>query len=299
VGGEGEALVLGRDGKPILRFTERFRCPDHPEVRFARLTPQLFSFNNPYGSCPECTGFGATLEYDPALIVPDEGRSLARGAVDPWSKPRYRKERDRLRAFARERGVPHDRPWRELPEDFRKDVLEGTKGFRGVIPFLVSRERKKYKQYIRVFLRQYQSPRTCRACGGARLRPEALRVRVSGSTIAAVSELPLEELARRLDGLELAPMEAEIAQTVLREPRARTGFLVDVGLGYLTLPRQTRTLSGGEAQRINLANALGSALVDTLYVLDEPTIGLHPRDTAALLGLLERLRDGGNTVVVV
>jgi excinuclease ABC subunit A len=305
VEGEGEAVVIlsPREGpESRLLFTERFRCPDHPDVEFKRPTPQLFSFNNPYGTCPTCTGFGATLEYDDDLIVPDPGKSLAGGAVDPWSKPRYKKERAKLEAFAEERGVSTRKAWKELPEDFREDVLRGNKrrdGFRGVVPFLVSRERKKYKQYIRVFLRQYQTPRTCRECDGGRIRKEARWIRVGGRSIADVSAFPLEELRPWLGALQLSEMESRIAETVLRELRARVGFLVDVGLGYLTLDRQIRTLSGGEAQRINLANSLGSSLVDTLYVLDEPTVGLHPRDTGALLGLLRKLSEAGNTVVVV
>lgn len=306
--GEGECEVLTTDGRR-LAFTEHFRCPEHPEVRFAEPTPQLFSFNNPYGSCPTCTGFGATLEYDVDLIVPNPRRSLDEGAVDPWTKPRYEGERDRLRNFALEKGVSLYKPWEDLPEDFRAAVLHGeprprgraprTKGFKGVLPFLESREKKRYKQYIRVFLRQYQSPTVCRSCGGARVRAEALWVRVDGRTIGEVVDLPLEDLQKWADGLALDETRARVAETILREIRARVGFLVEVGLGYLTLSRQTRTLSGGEAQRINLANSLGSSLVDTLYVLDEPTVGLHPRDTDALLGLLARLRDGGNTVVVV
>jgi len=298
--GDGEAVVLvGERGDERLHFTEHFRCPDHPDVVFPDPTPQLFSFNNPYGTCPVCTGFGATLEYDVELIVPNPKRSLADGAIDPWEKPRYHKERDRLRSFAKEQKVSAYTPWDELPEAFRDAVLYGAKGFKGIIPFLVSRERKRYKQYIRVFLRQYQSPRPCRACGGARIRAEALRVRVGGRTIAEVGEMPLEELRPWTEGLELSEMESRIAATILREVKARLSFLVDVGLGYLTLGRQTRTLSGGEAQRINLANSLGSSLVDTLYVLDEPTIGLHPKDTGALLDLLVKLRAAGNTVVVV
>jgi excinuclease ABC subunit A len=297
--GEGEAVVLVGDGSDRLRFTERFRCPDHPDVAFLDPTPQLFSFNNPYGTCPLCTGFGATLEYDEGLIIPNPMRSLGDGAVDPWEKPRYHREREKLRSFAKDRKVSLYTPWAELPERFRDAVLHGTKGFRGVVPFLVSRERKRYKQYIRVFLRQYQSPQTCRECHGARIRAEALWVTVGGRTLAEVGEMPLEELLPWIQGLELTEMERQIAATILREAEARLSFLVDVGLGYLTLSRQTRTLSGGEAQRISLANSLGSRLVDTLYVLDEPTIGLHPRDTGALLDLLLRLRAAGNTVVVV
>lgn len=303
VEGDGEAVVLVADSADDLPdrvgFTEHFRCPDHPDIAFLEPTPQLFSFNNPYGTCPECTGFGATLEYDPELIVPNPQRSISDGAVDPWSKPRYKKERDKLRAFTLDRSASLYTPWEELSESFRNDVLYGTKGFKGVVPFLASKERKRYKQYIRVFLRQYQAPKECGTCGGARIRSEALCVRVGGETIAAVSEMPLEELRPWLEALALGEMETQIAESILRELRARAGFLVDVGLGYLSLSRQMRTLSGGEAQRINLANSLGSALVDTLYVLDEPTVGLHPRDTSALLDLLGRLREAGNTVVVV
>jgi excinuclease ABC subunit A len=298
-GGRRAAVGEGGDLPARLLFTEHFRCPEHPDVAFLDPRPQLFSFNNPYGSCKLCTGFGATLDYDPELIIPNSATSLADGAVDPWTKPRYRRERERLKAFAKARKVSLYTPWAELPGPFREAVLYGTKGFKGVIPFLVSRERKRYKQYIRVFLRQYQSPHSCRGCGGTRIRPEALWVRVADKTIADTADMPLEDLRPWVESLELTPMEAQIAETLLRELRARVSFLVDVGLGYLSLSRQTRTLSGGEAQRISLANSLGAALVDTLYVLDEPTIGLHPKDTGALLDLLVQLSEAGNTVVVV
>jgi excinuclease ABC subunit A len=301
--GEGEAVVevvgSGTESLRRLRFTEHFRCPRHPEREFLEPSPQFFSFNSPFGSCPECTGFGATLEYDADLIVPNPRRAVQDGAVDPWTKPRYFREQDRLRAFTQERGLSLFAPWAELPEDFRREVLHGGEDFKGVIPFLKSREKKRYKRYIRVFLRQYQSPCPCDACGGSRIRREALQVRVAGRNIAEISALPLEELRGWVEGIELSPTEAHIAEAILRELRSRLRFLVEVGLGYLTLDRQTRSLSGGEAQRINLANSLGSSLVDALYVLDEPTIGLHPSDTGALLSLLERLRDAGNTVIVV
>jgi excinuclease ABC subunit A len=311
--GEGEAVVVSVEGEAV-RFTERFRCPIHPAIEFPPPRPQLFSFNSPFGSCPECTGFGALLRYDPSLIVPNEGRSLAEGAVDPWSKPRYEARRTRLAEFARRSGVSVDTPWAELPPDFRDAVLRGTRGFEGVLPFLESLEQKRYKQYIRVFLRQYQSARSCTLCGGGKLRPAALWVKVAGSSIADAAAMPLGRLrawAGRLEAQDAAGNEAPtsaaaltrqelaIAEQILAELKARLGFLCDVGLGYLTLDRLTRSLSGGEAQRITLANALGSRLVDTLYVLDEPTIGLHPADNQRLLRLLLRLRDAGNTVIVV
>jgi len=308
--GEGEIVVIGADDESATRYSEGFRCPDHPEAKFLEPTPRLFSFNNPYGSCPTCTGFGAVLEYDPALIVPNANRSLCDGAVDPWEKPRYGKQRRRLLAWAREQEVDADAPWDDLPRRFRNAVLNGTRGFMGVIPFLRSREKKRYKQYIRVFLRQYQTAMLCPSCRGTRLRPEAMLVRIEGRTIGDAGSMPIRDLRPWIESLDPAsgsgagtstqsPMEAGVAAPILRELRSRLRFLDDVGLGYLTLDRQTRTLSGGEAQRIGLSNSLGSSLVDTLYVLDEPTVGLHPRDTDRLLALLKQLRDRGNSVVVV
>ena len=299
--GEGEAVVLRPGAAPgeEMRFTERFRCPRHPKTTFLEPAPRLFSFNNPYGSCPRCSGFGETLEYDPTLVVPNEDRSLEEGAVDPWAQPRYSRERNALRRFAAREGVSPTAPWRTLAQPFRDAVLYGTESFQGVMDFLVSKERKRYRAYIRVFLRRYQRPSRCPACDGTRLKPQARQVRVGGREIASASAMPLEDLRAWLAGLELRPMEARVAATILQELSARVGFLLDVGLGYLSLNRQMRTVSGGEAQRIALANSLGSTLVDTLYVLDEPSIGLHPRDVGALMRVLARLRDAGSTVVVV
>jgi excinuclease ABC subunit A len=234
------------------------------------------------------------------LIIPHPERTLRQGAIDPWTKPRYENKRRALAEFARRSGIDMDTPWRELTPAQRERLLHAKeRGYKGIFPFLVDLEEKRYKQYIRVFLRQYQSARECPDCHGAKLRPEALQVRVAGKTIAEVSELPVDELARWLDALPLTEFEQQVAASILTEARVRTRFLVDVGLGYLSLNRATRTLSGGEAQRIGLANSLGSHLVDTLYVLDEPSIGLHPRDVSRLLALLQRLRDDGNTVLVV
>ena len=296
---EGEGVAVALDNGSRRRFSEHptcSRCGTAGPV----LTPALFSFNNPRGACPGCNGFGAVLEYDETLVVPEPGRSLAQGAIDPWTKPRYEGRRRLLKETARARRIPVDAPWRDLPETERQFLLHGRGGrYLGVFPFLERLEAKRYKQYIRVFLRQYQLAKTCPACGGARLQPEALAVRVGDRTIAAAAALTPAELHGWLAGLKLAPFERAVAVHILRELAARLSFVNDVGLGYLTLDRQTRTLSGGEAQRIALANALGSHLVDTLYVLDEPTIGLHPSDVDRLLGLLRRLADAGNTVVVV
>ncbi|MGI9038300.1 MAG: excinuclease ABC subunit UvrA, partial [Gemmatimonadota bacterium] len=304
--GHGHAVVLrvaraadrGIEVEGRHSFTERFECAGCGRT-CTEPTPILFSFNHPTGACPTCNGFGATLEYDESLIVPDPGRSLSQGTIDPWSKPRYKKERAALRCFADERGIDPKTPWADLPEDVRHDLLHGADDIEGVLPFLRDRERKRYKQYIRVFLRGYQLPTTCPDCGGARLRPEALAVQIAGRTIAEASELRIEELAAWLSDLELGPFDAGVSATVREEIADRLVFLSAVGLGYLTLDRQARTLSGGEMQRIRLAGSLGSRLVDTCYVLDEPTIGLHARDVEQFLGVLARLRDRGNTLLIV
>ena len=300
--GEGEAVVIvvggERDGER-LAFTERFRCPES-SLTFPEPSPTLFSFNSPMGACPTCNGFGATLEFDLGLIIPDPERSLADGAVDPWTKPRYEDRRERLSVLARKYGVSMDTAWKDLPDGFREVVVHGERGFEGVLQQLNRlKDTKRYKQYIRVFVRQYQTALTCPSCGGAKLRREALNVKVAGRTIAEVSALSVDELRGWLNDLELGEQDAAVAETILRELRVRVAFLDEVGLGYLTLDRQARTLSGGEAQRINLANSLGSQLVDVTYVLDEPSIGLHPRDTNRLYDLLEQLRDLGNAVLVV
>jgi len=295
--GEGVALALHDGGR--LRFTRSPACSacDTPA---AVVTPALFSFNNPRGACPNCNGFGAVLEYDESLIIPDPGLSLAGGAIDPWTKPRYESRRKILLQFARGIGADPAKPWHKLKAIHRRELLYGRKGrYLGIFPFLKGLEEKRYKQYIRVFLRQYQLARTCADCGGSRLNPDALAVRIGETTVASVASRSVDEVSRWLAGLTLSPTERQVAQLILEQLEARLGFLRDVGLGYLTLDRQTRTLSGGEAQRISLSNALGSRLVDTLYVLDEPSVGLHPRDTDRLLALLRRLRDAGNTVVVV
>ena len=305
--GRGAAVALlwrrGAEAPERRDFEEAHRCGECG-LAFPRPTPQLFSFNSPAGACDTCTGFGAVLEYSPQLIVPDPGRSLDEGALDPWSKPRYRRERSRLREFAAASGLDASLPWEALPGEGRDVLLNGGKyageRFRGVIPFLRSKEKKRYKAYIRVFLRQYQLPELCSGCEGYRLKPESLNVRVGGRHIAEVAQWTVKEISGWLSaGLDLTPFQREVASTILRELEHRTSFLEEVGLGYLTLNRQARSLSGGEMQRIRLASCLGSRLVSTLYVLDEPTIGLHPHDIYAFTGVLGRLASRGNTVLVV
>ena len=296
-----EPVASPFDGKRVLRlnFTERFECPNDG-TRMPAPTPQLFSFNNPRGACPTCNGFGAVLEYDEALVIPYPERTLRDGAIDPWTKPRYDRQRRMLAELAKKEGISLDRSWRLLTNEERYKLLYTKgRGYKGIFPFLKDLEEKRYKQYIRVFLRQYQSAMTCPTCEGTKLQQEALQVRIAGRHIAEVADLPVDQLSAWLDALALTPFEQRVAEHVLKEARGRVRFLCDVGLNYLSLNRGTRTLSGGEAQRIGLANSLGSSLVDTLYVLDEPSIGLHSRDMDRLLKLLLRLRDAGNTVLVV
>src|SRR5467141_1531297 len=296
---EGEGVALALNNGDRRRFSEHPACSSCG-CAAPVLSPTLFSFNNPRGACPTCNGFGAVLEYDESLIVPDPRRGLADGALDPWTKPRYEGRRRLLRETARARGIGLDVGWNDIPARDRQFLLHNKEGrYLGMFPFLERLEEKRYKQYIRVFLRQYQLAKTCPGCSGARLKPESLAVRVAGKTIAEVAALTAADLAAWLADLALPAFQQKVADHILSELRARVGFVNDVGLGYLTLDRQTRTLSGGEAQRIALSNALGSHLVDTLYVLDEPSIGLHPADVDRLLGLLQRLADAGNTVVVV
>jgi excinuclease ABC subunit A len=296
--GDGDCVIIRSDAG-VLRFTERFDCPNDG-TRAPTPTPQLFSFNSPRGACKRCNGFGATLEYDEALIVPYPTRTVRGGAIHPWTMPRYENKRRALAEFAKREGIAMDTPWDKLSQTARHKLLFArTRGFKGIFPFLADLEEKKYKQYIRVFLRQYQTAQECPDCHGKKLQPEALQVRVADRTIADVSEMPVDQLLAWLESLTLSDFDRQVAAHILKEARDRVQFLCDVGLSYLTMHRATRTLSGGEAQRIGLANSLGSQLVDTLYVLDEPSIGLHSRDMDRLLRLLKRLRETGNTVIVV
>ena len=287
-----------------LRFSGAYECTNcHRPGREPE--PRLFSFNNPFGACPRCQGFGNTVDYDLGLVIPDQGLTLAGGAIDPWNRPKYRPWFGELRKRAAELGVPLDVPWREMTEAARDTVLRGKPaaadkdGFAGVMGFFAQLERKKYKLHVRVMLSKYRGYAECPDCRGQRLRAEARAVRIAGKNICQATALTIAQAQEFFDELKLSPMQEEIAGPILIEVRQRLSFLVAVGLEYLTLDRLASTLSGGEAQRIQLATSLGSRLVGALYVLDEPSIGLHTRDTARLIHILEELRDLGNTILVV
>jgi excinuclease ABC subunit A len=303
--GGGEAIlefVADAAGSPAerLNFNERFECKNDGTL-YQEPEPRLFSFNNPYGACPRCQGFGNTIDFDLNLVVPDHSKSLDDGAIEPWTKPRYRVLSQDAHKWAKARGIPTNVPWRQLTAEQRRLVLEGDpeNDFEGVKGFFNYLERKKYKLHIRVFLSRYRGYATCPDCNGTRLRPEARAVRINGQNITELCKLTVKNARTYFGSLQLTPAQAKVADKILEEVRSRLQFLDEVGLDYLTLDRLTSTLSGGESQRIQLATSLGSHLVGALYVLDEPSIGLHPRDTQRLIDILKSLRDLGNTVLVV
>jgi excinuclease ABC subunit A len=281
-----------------LRFSQRFECKVC-NIRYEEPEPRLFSFNNPYGACPRCQGFGNTIDFDLDLVIPDKSLTLNQGAIEPWTKPKYRSLLADLKRFARETGIPMDVPWSELDREHQELIVAGEGRFLGVRGFFNYLERKKYKLHVRVFLSRYRGYSVCSTCNGARLRMEARQVKINGKNIRDVCGMTIEEASKFFEAVELTDQEAGIAERLLQEIRERLRFLNEVGLEYLTLDRLASTLSGGEAQRIQLATSLGSRLVGTLYVLDEPSIGLHSRDTHRLIKILHNLRDLGNTILVV
>ncbi|HEX8136943.1 MAG TPA: excinuclease ABC subunit UvrA [Pyrinomonadaceae bacterium] len=297
--GHGAAVVETVEPEPLrLRFSERFECKYDATV-YAQPEPRLFSFNNPFGACPTCQGFGNIIGLDLDLVIPNPALSLNEGAIEPWTKPQHEWARTELRRFCKSEGIPLDVPWSELGRAEQRAVIEGKGKWSGVRGFFAWLETKKYKLHVRVFLSKYRGYTLCPDCGGGRLRQEARDVKVGARTLPEVCALSIKEAAAFFDSLELSTEQSAIADRVLHEVRRRLRFLVDVGLDYLTLDRLASTLSGGEAQRIQLATNLGSSLVGALYVLDEPSIGLHPRDSERLIRLLHNLRDIGNTVLVV
>jgi excinuclease ABC subunit A len=293
-----ETAPLDGQSPQHLRFSLRFECK-RCHLRYEEPEPRLFSFNNPYGACPRCQGFGNTIDFDLDLVIPDKSKTLSEGAIEPWSKPKYKPLFTDLKRFARQAGIPLDVPWNELELDHQQSIIEGQGRFFGIRGFFNHLERKKYKLHVRVFISRYRGYSTCSNCCGARLRPEAQQVKINHKNICEVSNMSVEESAQFFERLRLTEQETAIADKVLEEIRERLRFLNEVGLEYLTLERLASTLSGGEAQRIQLATSLGSRLVGTLYVLDEPSIGLHSRDTHRLIKILHDLRDLGNTILVV
>ncbi len=294
-------LPARREGEQAKgwKFSQRFECKSC-SIRYEEPEPRLFSFNNPFGACPRCQGFGNTIDFDLNLVIPDPQKTLAEGAIDPWNKPKYRSLFAEMKRFARQQDVPLDVPWADLSSEDREKILSGESGsYVSVRDFFAHLERKKYKLHVRVFLSRYRGYTLCTECSGARLRSEARHVKIAGKNICDVVGFTVEEAAKFFSSLELSAYEQEIAGQILVEIRDRLKFLNEVGLEYLTLDRLASTLSGGEAQRIQLATSLGSRLVGALYVLDEPSIGLHNRDTARLVKILQDLRNLGNTILVV
>jgi excinuclease ABC subunit A len=310
--------VAADDRARERRFSEKMACPnDHP-LTLDEIEPRSFSFNSPFGACPECTGIGTRLEVDPELLVPDDEISLAQGAIAPWTQGSAEYFQRLMTALAEQLGFSMDAPWRALPERAREALLYGqdyevhvryrnrfgrersyTTGFEGAIPFVQRRHTETESEWSRERYEGYMREVPCPVCQGARLKPESLAVSLGGLSISQVCAKPIRECAEFLDALTLTSRERQIAERVLKEIQARLGFLLDVGLDYLSLDRASGTLSGGEAQRIRLATQIGSGLVGVLYVLDEPSIGLHQRDNHRLISTLTRLRDLGNTLIVV
>jgi excinuclease ABC subunit A len=297
--GHGTAIIETADAEPQrLSFSERFECKYDGTI-YAQPEPRLFSFNNPYGACPACQGFGNIIGLDLDLVIPNPALTLEEGAVEPWTKPQFDWARIELKRFCKTEGVSMDVPFQDLTRGEQRAIIEGKGKWSGVRGFFAWLETKKYKLHIRVFLSRYRGYTLCPECNGGRLRQEARDVKVGGMTLPSVCSLSIKDASSFFDSLELPTEEAAIADRLLHEVRRRLRFLVDVGLDYLALDRLASTLSGGEAQRIQLATNLGSSLVGALYVLDEPSIGLHPRDSERLVKLLHSLRDIGNTVLVV
>ncbi|HZE21967.1 MAG TPA: excinuclease ABC subunit UvrA, partial [Desulfobaccales bacterium] len=313
---DGVVRIAVAGGEELL-FSERFAC-DHCGISLPELTPRLFSFNSPQGACPACSGLGSRLVIDPDLVVPNPALSLRQGAVRPWAHRHSLRHQQMLEALEQHYRFSIHTSFRELPQEAQKALLYGSgdqlinffyeqggrrfyspRPFPGVIPLLKQRYRETDSGLVREEIEQYMSLRPCPDCSGARLRREALAVKVGGASISEVTGFTVARALKWFRELSLSPRQAEIARRILKEITERLGFLSEVGLDYLSLDRATGTLAGGEAQRIRLATQIGSKLSGVLYILDEPSIGLHPRDTQKLLHTLKTLRDLGNTVIVV
>jgi len=291
-------LVADLQDQTVLAFSSEHACEDCG-IALPEPSPLLFSFNHPIGACPVCKGFGDTLQYDEDLIVPDRSISLAKGAVDPWNKPAAKWWRKQLLEKGKKAGLDQNKPYAELTPEEKTILFKGVKGFYGIDAFFDELEGWRYKLHVRVFLSRYRRASTCHACEGKRLTKEVLAYKVAGLDIAELSAMPINMIAAFFADIDLSPFRQEMAKELLRQIAMKIEYLEKVGLGYLTLNRYGKTLSGGEYQRINLSNQLASVLTGTLYVLDEPTIGLHARDTDRIAGILNQLAELGNTVIVV
>jgi len=296
--GNGRATIALLNGGERLHFNQNFECSSC-HIRYEEPDPRLFSFNSPFGACPDCQGFGRAVGIDMDLVVPDPSMTLKQGAIQPWTTPKFKEYLLKLTRVARKARVRLTVPYRDLTETERQTVMDGYGNFPGIRGFFRFIEKKSYKIYYRVFLSRYRGYTTCLACGGSRLRPEALQVKVGAKNIGNVVSMTIAGARSFIAALDLTPSEKEIAKRILGELHRRLSYLDEVGIGYLALERLSGTLSGGETQRINLATSLGSSLVGAIYVLDEPSIGLHPRDNGKLIRILKALRDAGNAVVVV
>lgn len=294
----GSAIAQTADNSTTLNFSNKFVCKYDGES-YEEPEPQLFSFNSPFGACPTCQGFGNSIGVDFNLVVPNPLLSIKEGAIDPFSKPQHKWAMKALKSFCSSENIPMDEPFADLSDEQKRDIFEGKDKWKGVRGFFDWLETKKYKLHVRVFLAKYRGYTPCNDCKGSRLRQAARDIRVGDKNLPEVVSMSIKDARVFFDGLKLDSEREKIAEKLLFEIRRRLKFLVDVGLDYLTLDRLASTLSGGEAQRIQLATNLGSSLVGALYVLDEPSIGLHPRDNTRLVKLLENLRDIGNTVLVV
>ncbi len=294
--GEGKLTLINPDTNEINNFNNSYECCG---IKYDEPEPRFFSFNNPFGACPVCQGFGKTIGYDMERVIPNENLSILEGAIAPWRTQKFSKHLRDLIRLAKEEKIPIDIPYKKLTDVQKNKILRGFGNFIGIDKFFNKLEQKTYKMHIRVLLSRYRGYTKCAACKGSRLRREALQVKINFKSMLDLVILPIDKLYEYFSNIKITDYEFEIASSILKEIGKRLKFLNDVGLGYLSLDRLSSTLSGGETQRINLATSLGSALIGTLYVLDEPSIGLHPRDNGKLIGILKSLRDIGNTVLVV
>jgi excinuclease ABC subunit A len=294
--GEGRLIVVNALTKEIKKFNKFYECCD---IRYEEPEPRFFSFNNPFGACPVCQGFGTINGYDPNLIIPNPYLSLSEGAVAPWRTPKFIHKKDEILQFAINNNIPVDIPFKDLSESEVNLIYNGSGRYKGIYGFFNMLEKDSYKMHIAILINRYKGLTTCTACKGSRLRREALQVKINNLSINDVVKLPIEKCLNFFKSIKLSEFETAVADRVLQEIIKRLTFLNDVGLSYLTLDRLSSTLSGGESQRINLATSLGSALMGTLYVLDEPSIGLHPRDNEKLINIIKSLKNLGNTVIVV